>query len=702
MTTPNINLTELANGQANYLSANDSFARIDALLQTPVISRTLTAAPGSPANGALYIMGSAWAGIAGSATGRLALWRTGAGWIVITPKEGWRFEVAADEVIYRYDGAAWQSTDATGFTGGTLASALNEAPAVTLASASTVDIGAAAANTVNITGTTSITGFDSIAAGAVRRLVFSASLVLTYNATSMILPTEGNIATAAGDSAEMLSLGGGNWRCIDYQRFSGAALSDGGGVTNPMTATADLIVGGASGVPERLAKGAALQVLRMNSAGDAQEYADPSGGGGAAWGGITGTLSDQTDLVSALGGKEMSLTAGANIAIDRTDPANPVISASASSGMTNPMTAAADMIVGGASGAPARLAKGAALQVLRMNAAGDAQEYADPAGGGGLTRFTEGYTNSGINNLRPVSSFVVNSSDSLGDIAIVPKGNGASFSLAIPDGASLGGDKRGAYAVDLQLERRFSSDAATGGNSFIGGGRRNTASGSFSAVISGESNTASGGYAVVVSGASNNASGAYSVVSGGSLNSSSGSGSFVGGGGGNQASGLNSAIIGGSDATTRGVRGAEAFASGSFFAVGGAQRGRYVMFRQTSDETPARLTCGGGSFVATDTQPTMPNSSAYAFTGRLVARDTSTSECAAWSIAGLIRRSSGAGSTALVGTPTVDSIAADSGLTSISVACTADTAIGCLAVDVTGASGKYMKWVLDLETVEVV
>lgn len=46
-------------------------------------------------------------------------------------------------------------------------------------------------------------------------------------------------------------------------------------------------------------------------------------------------------------------------------------------GTANPMTAAADMIVGGASGVPAKLVKGTALQVLRMNAAATAQEYAD-------------------------------------------------------------------------------------------------------------------------------------------------------------------------------------------------------------------------------------------------------------------------------------------------------------------------------------
>ena len=106
MTTPNLALTELANGQQNYLNANATFAIIDALLQTPVISKTLTTAPGSPANGALYIMAAAWPTVAGSATGRLALYRTG-GWIVIIPKDGWQKIVTADGKTWKYNGTTW-------------------------------------------------------------------------------------------------------------------------------------------------------------------------------------------------------------------------------------------------------------------------------------------------------------------------------------------------------------------------------------------------------------------------------------------------------------------------------------------------------------------------------------------------------------------------------------------------------------------
>lgn len=110
------------------------------------------------------------------------------------------------------------------YGGGTLVTALNHAPAVTLASTTTTNIGAAAANAITITGTTTIAAFDTIADGAVRVLTFAAALTLTHNATSLILPGGANITTAAGDVAIFLSLGAGNWRCIAYQRASGKAV----------------------------------------------------------------------------------------------------------------------------------------------------------------------------------------------------------------------------------------------------------------------------------------------------------------------------------------------------------------------------------------------------------------------------------------------------------------------------------------------
>lgn len=107
--------------------------------------------------------------------------------------------------------------------GGTLSGAINEATPVTLASAATVNIGAAAANTLNISGTNTITAFDTIAAGARRTLRFNAGLTLTYDATKLILPRAANITTVAGDVADFVSLGGGNWACIGYERANAAS-----------------------------------------------------------------------------------------------------------------------------------------------------------------------------------------------------------------------------------------------------------------------------------------------------------------------------------------------------------------------------------------------------------------------------------------------------------------------------------------------
>ena len=109
-------------------------------------------------------------------------------------------------------------------TGGTMSGALNEAPVVNLASSTTPAIGAAAANSIKITGTTTITGFDAIGAGAVRTLVFSGVLTLTHNPSSLILPGGANITTAVNDSAKFLSLGGGSWICVRYSKADGKAL----------------------------------------------------------------------------------------------------------------------------------------------------------------------------------------------------------------------------------------------------------------------------------------------------------------------------------------------------------------------------------------------------------------------------------------------------------------------------------------------
>ncbi len=113
-----------------------------------------------------------------------------------------------------------------------------------VASATTTDIGAATGESVTITGTTTITGLGTKAAGALRFVRFSGALLLTHNATSLILPSSANITTVADDTAIFLSLGSGNWRCLSYNRKSGAALiSSGSGAWTVESKSADFTAG---------------------------------------------------------------------------------------------------------------------------------------------------------------------------------------------------------------------------------------------------------------------------------------------------------------------------------------------------------------------------------------------------------------------------------------------------------------------------
>ncbi|SDJ57295.1 hypothetical protein, partial [Pseudomonas abietaniphila] len=116
---------------------------------------------------------------------------------------------------------------------------------------STVDIGDATSNVIAISGSNAITALGTITAGARRSVRFLGSLVLTHNPTSLILPGGASITTSANDTADFLSLGGGNWICLDYTyRSSGKpfdpALADfaivypnGGSQASPATVVAN-------------------------------------------------------------------------------------------------------------------------------------------------------------------------------------------------------------------------------------------------------------------------------------------------------------------------------------------------------------------------------------------------------------------------------------------------------------------------------
>jgi microcystin-dependent protein len=121
-----------------------------------------------------------------------------------------------------YDGVNWLDLGAVDTSGHQwkppIGGGLN-----TLASAATVDLGSVADSYVVISGTTAITSFGSSMAPGTRKTVrFSGSLALTYNATSMILPTGASVLTSVGDTADVIALGGGNFIVVAYTPAAGA------------------------------------------------------------------------------------------------------------------------------------------------------------------------------------------------------------------------------------------------------------------------------------------------------------------------------------------------------------------------------------------------------------------------------------------------------------------------------------------------
>lgn len=121
-----------------------------------------------------------------------------------------------------------------------LSSFLNEAKGADIASATTTDIGAATGNYVNVTGTVTITGLGTVQAGTRRIVKFTGALTLTHNATSLILPGGANITTVNGDVATFVSLGSGNWQCVEYSKVTTTGTGSAVFATSPTFTTPTL------------------------------------------------------------------------------------------------------------------------------------------------------------------------------------------------------------------------------------------------------------------------------------------------------------------------------------------------------------------------------------------------------------------------------------------------------------------------------
>jgi hypothetical protein len=401
-----------------------------------------------------------------------------------------------------------------------------------------------------------------------------------------------------------------------------------------------------------------------------------------------------------------------------------------------------DVYYRAAGGALTRLAAGTDGHILTL--ASGLPSWA-AAAGGALTNWTESVNTSAPNATVPVVRFLATNAAANVDIALSPKGTGA-ITAHVADNTSTGGNKRGTYAVDLQTVRSANTQVASGTYSVIAGGRQNTASGTYGAVGGGIGNTA-GSYAFVGSGStvvatpdysvavgglnntinasrdysflgggqsntigtagthhalaggqSNTTSATHSTVGGGFGNTASGEYSTIAGGRSNTASGANS-VAGGYFATSRGLQCANAWAAGRFASTGDSQAVRYVHRRETTNATPAGLGADGAAPAATSAI-VLPNNSTYRFTANVAAR-TSAGVSYTVRLTGAIERGANAAATAIVGAVTQD-VVEDAGAAAWDATAIANTTLGSLEIQVTGEAATTIRWVAQVETVEVV
>jgi hypothetical protein len=213
------------------------------------------------------------------------------------------------------------------------------------------------------------------------------------------------------------------------------------------------------------------------------------------------------------------------------------------------------------------------------------------------------------------------------------------------------------------------------------------ASGSQSVAV-GDSATASGSNAVAIGGVSSSASSLYAVAIGG-INAT--------------ASGTYSVALGGGYGATRSIAGNCVFSANATpiaAALGATQTATLALGVETTNATPTTLR-STATAAGTTNQVILPNNSAYAFQGIVIANVTSGGNTSAWKFEGAIKRGANAASTTLVAAVTPTVIAQDAGASAWALAVTADTTNGGLKVEVTGAAATTIRWVCKVETTEV-
>lgn len=156
------------------------------------------------------------------------------------------------------------------------------------------------------------------------------------------------------------------------------------------------------------------------------------------------------------------------------------------------------------------------------------------------------------------------------------------------------------------------------------------------------------------------------------------------------------------------IEGKLAFTNNTFNNTrdGSAQYGLIVLKQSTTDATASTMTSDNNGDTAdspsTTNQVVLPNNSVYGFTGTVIAREdsSSTDDFAVWEIKGGAVRGASASTTAL-GSYNINKISESTGAANWSIALSADTTNGAVAITVTGEAAHNIRWVATVHTTEV-
>jgi hypothetical protein len=143
---------------------------------------------------------------------------------VKTTNDGLEFYIAGDMLKNDYDTGVTTNANkvdrtrladssTTLISGANLFGAFNE-NLVTMASAATMNIGSASGNYIIVTGTTTITAFDSAQPGSRRFMRASSSFTIMGSSNILIPGGLSSLSLISGDVIELVSGGGGLWRIV--------------------------------------------------------------------------------------------------------------------------------------------------------------------------------------------------------------------------------------------------------------------------------------------------------------------------------------------------------------------------------------------------------------------------------------------------------------------------------------------------------